>query len=283
MVDFGDAVLKGLKFAVEPKRWLPLFALDATVLGVAIYAFLINMSGFMDLFAGVENNPMAWAQFGAIILWMIIGILIWYILRMYVMASLIHQSRRPKEVDKAYRISLSRLPRVLVSIIIVSLISGLVGAIPVVGWIFSIVMGIAFFFVLQGIMIDDLGVISTLKNSWRMFRKKPIDVFIAWLLIALISTLIFGLFALPLIASFFGLFIGAISSTGMMDSGTMALFFVYLQENTAYIFLVGLVAVFGMDISQVFSIKAQTEVYLQMRSRFPSIIKSFARKAGKFF
>ena len=283
MVNFGAALRNGLRFSIEPKRWLPLFVMDAVGLGIIIFTLLINTGGIMDILMEVDGNPLAAAQVASIILWLLIGIFLWYLARMWILGSLIHQSFRPREFNKAYRLSMNRLHKLVISAIMVGAVSGLISNIPAVGGVLGIVAGLVFFFVFQGIILDNLGAVSAIKNSWKMFRKNPFDVFVSWFLIAIVSTLIIGLFSIPLIASFFGLFLGTVTTGGAMDAGTMALLFVYLQENTAQIFVLGLIAIFGMEISQVFSIRAQTDIYIQMKKKFPSIIKAFAKRVGKFF
>ena len=180
-------------------------------------------------------------------------------------------------------LSLGRLHKVIAAVLIVAIISSLAGAIPYVGWIFSLVIGWVFFFIFQGIIIDNLGIISTLKNSWGIFRKSPFDVFIAWLLIAVISALILGLFALPLLFMFFGMIFSSIMASGSMGPGVAALLTVYLQNNLAMVVAFGLIALVGLELSQVFAIKAQTEFYLQLRKKFPSILKMFKDRIGRFF
>ncbi len=283
MVNFGDAFRKGLKFCIEPKRWLPLLILDTAALAVVVVTLLSGMSGVMDSLLDAQNNPLAMVSLsGYFIGFMLLGTA-WYILRMWIMGSIIHQSFRPRELKGGYMLSLSRLHKVIVTALIVAVISGLAGAVPYVGWIFSLVITWAFFFIFQGIIIDNLGIVSTLKNSWGIFRKSPFDVFIAWLLIAVISALILGLFALPIMGMFFGMLFSSIMTSGSMGPGFAALLTVYLQNNLATVVALGFIALVGLELSQVFAIKAQTEFYLQLRKTFPSILKMFKDRIGRFF
>ena len=109
------------------------------------------------------------------------------------------------------------------------------------------------------------------------------DVFVVWLLLSIISTLILIIFATPFIYLFAGLFFSSVSAAGTADAGAMALFFIYLQTNLGMVVATGIIAVIGMDISQVFTIKATTEFYLQLKKKFPSILKIFSKKIGNFF
>jgi hypothetical protein len=283
MVNFGDALRKGLGFCIEPKRWLPLLILDTAALAVVLATLLGSMSVITETFINAQNDPLGMASLsGYFIGIMLLGI-VWYIVRMWIMGSLIHQSLRPREIKAGYMLSLSRLHKVIATVLIVAFISGLAGAVPYVGLIFSLVLSWAFFFIFQGIIIDNLGIVSTLKNSWLIFRKSPFDVFVAWLLIAVISALIMGLFALPLMSVLFGLIFSSIMASGSMAPGVGALLTVYLQNNLAELVALGAIALVGLELSQAFAIKAQTEFYLQFKRKFPNILKMFKGKAGRFF
>lgn len=283
MVNFGDALRKGLLFCIEPKRWLPLLILDVAVLGVFILTILGGMGGLIGSLIEAQNNPLAlFSLAGYFIGFMLLGIA-WYIMRIWIMGSIIHQSFRPGEFSEGYVLSLGRLHKVIAAALIMAVISGLLGAIPYIGFIFSIVISWAFFFVFQGIIIDNLGVVSTLKNSWGIFRKGPFDVFIAWLLIFIISFLMLIVFALPLLGMFFGLLFNSIMASGSMGPGVSALLMLYLQTNLGIVIAYGAIALIGLELSQVFAIKAQTEFYLQLRKKFPSILKNFKDSVGRFF
>ena len=283
MVNFGDALKKGLGFCIEPKRWLPLLILDVAVLAVVVVTLLSGMSGLIGSLLEAQNNPLALVSLaGYFIGFMLLGTA-WYILRIWIMGSIIHQSFRPKEFKMGYMLSLGRLHKVIAAVLIVAIISSLAGAIPHVGWIFSLVIGWVFFFIVQGIIIDNLGIISTLKNSWGIFRKSPFDVFIAWLLIFIISLIILGIFALPLMGMFFGMLFSSIMASGTIETGAIALLTIYLQSNLATVVAFGFIALVGLELSQVFAIKSQTEFYLQLRKKFPSILKMFKDKVGRFF
>jgi hypothetical protein len=292
MVNFGDALRKGLVFAIEPKRWLPLFILDVSFLGVFFVMFFPVVQEIMlNMAMNGAASPLAWLPLAGYIMGLILLGILWYILRLWITGSLIHQSCRPLEIRKAYEISISRLHKLIAVTLLVGIISGIFSAalsvVPLMGSLAGVFIGIAFFFILQGIIIDDLGIISTLKSSWKTFRKSPFDVFVAWLLIAIVTGLIALLFALPLICMLAGFFMnsvfpGVISGSGS-DAATIAMLMMYVETNLGAIAAFGLVALVGFELSQVFSLKAQTEFYMQFRKRFPAIIKTFSDKTGRFF
>jgi hypothetical protein len=273
---------KALTFTTDPKRWLQLFLVDAAFLSLATLLIMGDINLMITILMNAESDVMPAIPMFPSIIALLATILFWYIIRMWIMGSIIHQSFRPKDIEKGYRISFKRLHKIIIATIILALISSIAGMIPIAGPVISIVFGWMFFFAFQGIILDNLGVVSTLKNSFQIFRKSPFDVFVSWFLIVIISTLIWALFSLPLIAGFFGLFYNALFATGTMQPDTLALLLMYAQQNIVSVFALVLVSILGGSISQVFSAKAQTEMYVQFKNRFPSILKSFARKVGKF-
>jgi hypothetical protein len=283
MVNFGDALRKGLRFCIEPKRWLPLFVLDAAVLGMAVLVLLGNMGGMMDILLDIQNNPLAAASLAGYFAGFLLLGIAWFIARLWIIGSIVHQSIRPREFRKGYAVSLGRLHKTIAVTIVVAIIASLAGAIPFGGWILSLVIGWVFFFMIQGIIIDNLGVVSTLKNSMSIFRKSPFDVFVAWLLIAIISMLIFGAFSLPLLITLFGFVWNTLFFSGSMEAEALALLMVYIQNNLVTVVALGLTALVGLELSQAFGIRAQTEFYLQLKKRFPSILKAFRGRVGRFF
>jgi hypothetical protein len=273
MVNFGEALRKGLRFCIEPKRWLPLFILDVIMFTIVLAVLLGRLNLIMSIMVESQNNPVAALPFLNLIAGFIILGVAWFIVRMWIMGSLIHQSIRPKEFEKGYKISIGRLHRIIVVVILVAIISTLAGMVPLVGFIFSLIVSWVFFFVFQGIILDNLGIIGTMKNSLHIFKKSPFDVFIAWLLIAIISGLIMLAFGFPLLGIFFTFFFGIFLGTGTVDPNNIALFAFYLQSNLPAIIAFSVIALVGMELSQVFAVKAQTEFYLQMKKRFPNLLK----------
>ena len=282
MVNFGEALRKGMGFAAEPKRWLPLFVLDAIVLLVFIYGFLAGAPEFFDLMASSGSDPLFGAQVATLVGNFILVGIVWYVLRLWLLGALVHQSAKPREYEKSFKVSFNNIHKIIVATAVVAIITTIVGAIPVIGWLFSILLSIAFFFILQGIILDRLGVASTLKTSWKIFRKDPFDVFISWFLISVVSSLIMLIFALPLLF-YVGEFFFSAAIAGTFETGGSAMVLAYFQENMAMITVLGLIALVGMEAGQAFAARAQTEFYLQLKKRFPSILKEFSRKLGRFF
>ena len=63
-MDYGKVISNGLRFAVEPKRWLPFFAIDAMALPVIL---LYVMSNASVLTIAIESNISRSMMIGPII------------------------------------------------------------------------------------------------------------------------------------------------------------------------------------------------------------------------
>ncbi len=283
MVNFGDALRKGLRFGIEPMRWLPLFVLDLAMalifLGVLFYR--------ADEFLLMSINNGAASSFPAlsvISLFIGLGLLgtAWFIIRLWIMGSLIHHSSRPRDFDRGYIVSIQSLHKLVGVVALVSLISMMASFIPVAGFILAIFVSLAFFFMLQGVVLDELGIVSTLKASWAFFRKSPFDVFVCWLLISIVSALLILPFMIPFMVVFSGAIFSSLAA-GSGGSPSLPAFMNSLEMGLPLLIGFGMIMIVGFVVSQAFSIKAQTEFYMQFRKKHPSVLKALSRKRGRFF
>lgn len=270
-VDYGKALNRGLSFAIKPKRWLQFFFMDLAFFAIALTVVFPSLPEVVSLFAGTVDVLGIPALSGAFIYLMILFAL-WMLVRLWFIGAIVQQSYKEKEkIADAYRLSGKRYLHVLLSIIIVTVVLGLIGAIPYVGWLITIVLGWAFFFVLQGVIVSRLNFWDTIMNSYTVFRKNPMQVFLAWLLIMIVTLVIYFIFSIPLIVMFFGI-IGSLSpallAAGQPLPAELVTSIVQaFQTNLPALMVVGVIALAGFAISQVFSLKAQTEFYLQLKKK----------------
>jgi hypothetical protein len=272
MVDYGGAIKKGFKFGFTPKRWLPFFVLDIIFISSLL---AITLSSLEVIFSSIINagaDPLAILSllgYGAAV---IAGFVIWGLIRIWVQGAVIHQSYKEKEFDKswgvAYKKYLSILAAIIIIGIIASIVSTVVGLIPYIGWalsiIASIVISLAFFFVLQEVIVNNKGFYQSIKNSYYTFKRKPFEVFIAWLLIAILTIIIVGIFSIPAVALLFSVFLGSLITGAVPSIETVI---PLLQTYLLPLIITGVIFVIGLAISQTFALKAQTELYLQLRKK----------------
>ena len=264
-LSYVPTVVKSLKFAIIPKRWLPFFLLDLCF-GIFTLSFLFSvlpsLSGILS-----QNNPLAFASLLTIATPVIVGMIAWILVKLWISGAVIHQSYREKEFKKSWRVSLKKYPYLLVAMILITLITTAGGIIPLIGWIITIILSLIFYFVYQGILINNLGPLEAIGNSYKIFRRNIAEVFIVWLIITIIVLIVNSLTSLPATFMLSHTFdtLSAVYDTENITAISEVLSVV--KYNTANFAIAGIIMLLGLAFSQTFSLKAQTEFYLQLRKR----------------
>ncbi len=262
-MDYGKTVGRALRFSVDPKRWVPLFALDSVVL-ISVLAYL--MSNVLALSA--VSSASGYAALSPIIGMVAVlfcTYIVWILLRIYIMGALIHQSVKPKDFAKSWAVSRKRYFSLLGVGVIAGLASFFVGIVPYVGWVFSIIVGLVFFFAMPAVVAGKMAFDKALSKSYKIFRKAPVDVFLAWLIISLLSLLIVFIFVLPLLFVFFVSVVPALEGMSSAAGGSEILGVLISNACSLVPALIFMVA--GMGIAVAFSVNAQTHFYLQLRKK----------------
>jgi hypothetical protein len=276
-IDYAEALKKGLKFCVRPKRWLPFFIIDLAFLSIAISLVLGNLSSFMYLLMGVEDLALIGPAITFFIL-LFVMIILWALVGLWITGALVHQSYREKEFNKSWRVSggkyfslLGVMVAIAAIVLFISFISSIVALIPFVGAglsvilsIVSLIVGLAFFFAMQGVIIKGDGFVKALEESWKIFKHQPFKVFLMWLVISGVSFFIMLIFALPAIAILFSIFADILVG-GPVTAGTFMSIAFAIQNELVLLVVAGIIFILGLGIARVFSIKAQTEFYEQIK------------------
>ncbi len=265
-VDYGKIIGKAFHFSYQPRRWLPLFVVDAAFILIALAIFMSNADAIISMVTGSLGDSVDTAYAASILnIILVLGLafVVFMVIRLWVTGALVHQSYREKESKKSWVIARKRLITIIIVTILTGAIGMIGGVVPVVGWVVSLVIGWIFFFIMQAVIIDNLGAIESMRKSYQIFAKRPFEVFALWLIVVIISMSIVILFAIPLIASFMGSFV-TLAMAEAASAESMAFLVLALQNNLLLGTLLGLLAVVGADIATVFSLKAQTEFYLHV-------------------
>ncbi len=277
MIDYSGAISKGLRFGVNPKRWLQFFILDLIFLGIGASIILPNIQNMGTLIAGTQDVTNMFQLAGMAVSVLAI-VIVWVLVRIWFAGAMIHQSNKEKDkIGDSYRISCRKYPSLFMATLIVSIIGVVVGMIPYyVGLILSIIVSWLFFFILQGVIVSKLGFSKTIGNSYKIFRGKPLKVFLAWLLITIITTVIYLIFTLPIMATTMGIFVPQMGLMGMTQpiSGAELLSSIApgtLQSNIPMMLVGAIIALIGFAIATTFALKAQTEFYNQFKKKFKII------------
>ncbi|MCK4429516.1 MAG: hypothetical protein KAU95_04010 [Candidatus Aenigmarchaeota archaeon] len=243
-MDWEKILGKSLVFSLNPKRWIQPFLLDSSLCLVMVFYWL-NLNFFSSSISSMV----------LFFLLVFITIVFYILLNVLINGAIVHQScSEKKNIKASYKISNKKYLSLFASAMVVGIICGFVVIVPYIGFIFSILVSMAFFFIYQGIIIKDLKLDKTLEHSGNIFKKKWASTIILWLILELFIWIMIGIFSLPLVL----FLVSAIIISGF----TGIIEIIYL--NMLLVIASVIILFVGISVSRVFSIKAKTEFYLQL-------------------
>lgn len=265
-MNWSKPLSEGLKFGFHPKRWFQIFIIDAIFLSIILSAIYFNISNITYIVSSlrtVADRFLILTLLNYILIPAAIFI-IWFLVRIWINGSIIYQSWKTKdsEIRNSWGYSCKKYPSLFLAILIISLLSILFSIIPYIGWFLVIIISWIFYFALQSIIIKKKGFYEGLSDSYGIFTKNPLEVIVIWLVITILSGVIVGIFAVPLISILFLNIFYLIQTAGI--SSVILLF----KEQIVLLTISGLIFLIGTSITTAFSMKAQVEFYLQFKKRF---------------
>lgn len=277
-VDFGKAIRKSLKFAVTKDKFLPyfLFCLIATLL--ILYPLMNILKTLPNLLASgeeietLEASVITSLGINGIILaiFALIIILVALLIQTTYIDNYNKWSKNKKSLFKdSVQVAKSKYISILGASIIILLAGTILGVIPLIGTILSILLSLIVFFVYQDIILKKSGAIKGIKNSYYIFRENILNVVITYLLASLISIFIIGIFALPLLIVFAKMFIPLIGTDVAPETSIEIITNIQtiMFDNQLALGITGLILIIGSVISKLFGIAIKTDVYNQLKKR----------------
>lgn len=253
-MNWSDPLSKGLRFGLYPKRWLQYFLVDILFSSMIISYIYVNLSGFISIASGIEETPSLIMGMLGYMVFPLIVFLLWMLFRLWVEASIIHQAWKQRAgILLSFKTAMSKYPSVFAAQLLISLFILLTAMIPLVGWIVTVVVGWIFMFSLIHIVVRNTGFQEGLRGSYLIFRKSAFEVFLVWLITAVIGGLIVLIFAVPSILIFF---------TGFSGKGIGN-----LLSNPSLILTGSIFFFIGGAISRCFLIKSHYEYYRQLKGK----------------
>lgn len=271
MVGYAKALRKGLNFGIEPKRWLQFLIVDIVFMLIAIGIGFTTIPQLLALMQSTPQSIESAMTLASLAGYFVVLFVVWILIRLWLAGSMIRQSVKEKEtISKSLKFGANKYLSILLATIIVAVISIIVSVVPYVGWIFSIIVALVFFFFMQGIVVDNLGFATTLESSWKVFKKKPLQVFISWLLITIVTLAIYFIFSIP--AGIILLWIVMPITPGMgatlPQNELFRLLMQTLQTNAVGVIIVIVILLIGFAVATTFALKAQTEFYQEFKKKF---------------
>ncbi len=249
-MDLGDSINKGLRFCINPKRWFPFFLMN--LLGLSLILGIFNNA---NLFSS-PNILSGIYVFSIMFLEITIVFILLFIINLVLKGAVIHQSYKEKEYKKSFLISYHKILSLLMVSIIIIAINMFAISIPYFGFIFMFLSVLALYFVYQNIIIKNMGFANGLEYSFELFKKRCSSLIIIYFALGILSFLLSLMFSIPLI---YMIITTLISGGGIILNPITA-----ISLNLNELFICLLISMIGKSISQVFYIKAQTEIYLQI-------------------
>lgn len=265
MASYGKVLGNALKFSVQPKRWLPFFVLDSIFFLAAVALLMSNYSSILSLIMTATSNPAAIVSLINLGLIIVAGFIVWGLIKLYITGAVLHQSAKPNEFSKSWGVAKSRFLTLLVVVVIVGAISGIAGMVPYIGWILSIIIGLMFFFIKPAIIVKGLGFENSLRDSYDIFMKHKLTVFLIWLVVAIVSIIITLIFFIPLLAIIWNIIAPIVMQVS--TATTASLLLVSLMDNLPLLLVTGEIVLIGMAITEVFKLKSETDFYLLLKKK----------------
>ena len=265
-INWSKALGDGLKFGFHPQRWLQLLVVDVFFLSVIFSFVYLNLSDIFYLFSSLSTGADRFLVMSLLsYIWIpVVFFILWFIVRIWMNGSIVYQSWKTKgsEIGKSWRYACRKYPSMLFAIVIITLLATLFSMIPYIGWMLSIIISWIFFFTVQAIIIRNTGFYDGLVDSYEIFRKNPFEVIVIWLITAIISVVIFSIFALPMASLLF------VNVLYLTETAGIASLFLLLKEQMVFFVISGLILLIGISVATAFTLKAQVEFYLQLKKRF---------------
>lgn len=261
--DFGKVFEKAFKFAFSANRMLPIF-----ILGMALVVMITGFIAFMFIPA-VMSMILSYVVIGFFMLLVLALIYIFYITALVDNAKKYWKGKNVS-LFKSTGVAKDRYANVIVAILITTIITMALMFIPIIGFVFAIIVSWFFIFIIPIIVVWGDDAVSSIRTGYNLFMENKLTVFLYWLilnvivLIIVLAALIIALGSLlASIPAFGNVIIQSVNRVPSMQ--TFQLFLTVLQMNVVPIFiaLTALVVVFTYVI--VMQVGANTFMLMSLK------------------
>jgi hypothetical protein len=265
----SKSISEGFKFALSVNRVIPYIILDLII-------FYLLISFFSSLISMIISESSNIFRFLLSLGLLIPGTIIIGLVQLLVNGAIIDQAKYfpgERSFPESFKHSTSRYLTMFCALIIYGVLSFIVSLPKYIGTLLVFAVALIFYYIYPAIIVDKKRCVDAFNKSYKTFRRYPLETFLTWLVLGVISLIIIGIFALPLIFLFLGNIInvwaGSIASSTNINgpqpflnnlipvivSGFHSPFFV------PYLFIL----VVGSSFSKVFNLGVQTRLYINAR------------------
>lgn len=259
-VDFGKVFGKAFGYALSLDRLLPFFIVNT----IFILLILFFIDSVLTSIAALGSGSSAFVFTFLSMLFGFLGVaIIISLIQMFFTGAITDNARqfyekKERPIKASFGIVKKKYFSILGAAILAGIISGFVGAIPYIGWVFSILAGLSFLFIDQFIIIANKKAVDALGSSYNLFKNNWADVLIYWLLLIIIGIPFIFVALIPIVLAFIPVFTGAIGSQ------SIALF---LKNNMLFFFIAGLFASAVLSYFSVFQESAKTFFFMRVKKK----------------
>ena len=266
----SKSITEGFKFALSVKRVIPYIIMDLIV-------FYIIMSFFSSFINMIRLETFNVLTFLFSIAWLVPAFIIIGLVQLWINGAMIDQAKyfpREMSLTKSFKYSTSRYLSLLCALIIYGIINWILSMPRYIGTILVFVFSLIMYYLYPSIIVGRKKCVDAFKDSWRVFRRYPLETFLTWLIQSIISLIIVGIFALPLIFLFLGNIIGVfggmiptaidVEPTDLIQSVMPSL---TATVRSPFFVLYLFILIVGLAFTRVFNLGVQTRLYMNARKR----------------
>ena len=266
----SKSITEGFKFALSVKRVIPYIILDLIVFYILISFF----SGLINMIRLESFNVIRF--FLSLGLFIPVFIII-ALAQLWINGAMIDQARyfpRDRPLKKSFEHSTSRYLSLVCALFIYVVINGIISMPRYIGAILAFAFSLVMYYLYPAVIVGKKSCVDSFKNSYRIFRRYPLETFVTWLLQSIISLIVIGLFALPLIFLFIGNVVSIFRATiptavgAEVEPGTLIQSFMpgVLEAVRSPLFVPYLfILTVALSFTKVFTLGVQTRLYINAR------------------
>lgn len=260
------SISEGFAFAISVKRIIPYLIIDLII----IFSLINVARNLMDLTTG-KTGPFGFLlSLGILIpIFIIIGLV-----NIWINGAIIDQARyypRKRSLGKSFEHSASRYLTILATSILAGIITAIVSSPPYIGSLLSFVVSLMFFYLYPAIIIDKKRCIDSFKKSFKTFIRFPLETFVTWLLVVIISLIIIGVFLLPLIFYFAMGFVSTFRAMGPTVNRTLIATEIIprIESMIRSPYIIPYIFIFSVALAfcSVFCVGTQARLYMNFKKR----------------
>ena len=248
-VNFGGAVSRGWKFAKNAQRLTVQFL-------ICTIAVMLVLLPVVFLYRNITIGALQSSALVQSYVWLFVALVVIILLLTYSTLMFMHNYANQKALGKSAGYAKVKYVRFFLAMMIVGLISFVADIVPFVGFIFSFVISLIFFFVQQEIAVRNSGLSKSFSNSYAIFKRNWFKVFLTLIISGLLGLLVIIVFAIPLFAVMFATIGPAIASGQFVPA---------LLANLPLFIATGLILLVGVALATLWIIGIKTDVYMQLK------------------